>query len=193
MFKSLEARGIARRELARRKTLASIRRGAGGSTHREMQLLAALGAATLFTTGSTSKGGAPWTDVLEIAEGLDDTEYRLRALSGLWAYAVGNADLPAAVAFAQRIANLAPNHAGPTDRLVASVCLEPHCTTWGIRATRDVISRTCSVAMRQPRRSRISISSVFTMTRWLQTGHSRADSLASGVSRSGHAYGPGQC
>jgi predicted ATPase/DNA-binding winged helix-turn-helix (wHTH) protein len=98
--------------------LASLHRGAGGSTHREMQLLAALGAATLFTTRPTSKAGAPWTDVLDIAEGLDDTEYRLRALSGLWAYAVGNADLRAAVAFAQRIANLAPNHAGPTDRLV---------------------------------------------------------------------------
>jgi predicted ATPase/DNA-binding winged helix-turn-helix (wHTH) protein len=98
--------------------LASISRGAGGSTHREMQLLAALGAATLFTTRPTSNGGAPWTDVLEIAEGLDDTEYRLRALSGLWAYAVGNADLRAAVAFAQRIANLPPNHAGPTDQLV---------------------------------------------------------------------------
>jgi hypothetical protein len=97
--------------------LASIGRGAGGSTHRKMQLLAAPGAATLFTTRPTSKGGAPWTDVLEIAEGLDDTEYRLRALSGLWAYAVGNADLRAAVAFAQRIANLPPNHAGPTDHV----------------------------------------------------------------------------
>jgi predicted ATPase/DNA-binding winged helix-turn-helix (wHTH) protein len=100
------------------RALASICRGAGGSPHHEMQLLAALGAATLFTIRPTSKAGAPWTDVLEVAERLDDTEYRLRALSGLWAYAVGNADLRAAVAFAQRIANLPPNHAGPTDRLV---------------------------------------------------------------------------
>ena len=97
--------------------LASIRPGAGGSTRREMQLLAALGVAMFFTIGPRSKAGAAWADVLEIAERLDDTEYRLRALSGLWAYRVSNAELRASVVLAQRVANLPPNQADPTDRL----------------------------------------------------------------------------
>src|SRR6202030_3318044 len=50
--------------------LASIRPGAGGSTRREMQLLAALGVAMFFTIGPRSKAGAAWADVLEIAERL---------------------------------------------------------------------------------------------------------------------------
>ena len=98
--------------------LASIRPGAGGSTRREMQLFAALGVAMFFTIGPRSKAGAAWADVLEIAERLDDTEYRLRALSGLWAYRIRNAELRASVVLAQRVANLPPNQADPTDRLV---------------------------------------------------------------------------
>jgi predicted ATPase/DNA-binding winged helix-turn-helix (wHTH) protein len=97
--------------------LASIRPGAGGSARREMQLLAALGVAMFFTIGPRSKSGAAWADVLEIAERLDDTEYRLRALSGLWAYRIGNGELRASVVLAQRVANLPPNQADPTDRL----------------------------------------------------------------------------
>jgi predicted ATPase/DNA-binding winged helix-turn-helix (wHTH) protein len=98
--------------------LTSIRSGAVVSIRLEMQLLAALGAAMWFTSGPRSKAGAAWTDVLEIAERLDDTEYRLRALSGLWLYRLRNAELQAAVALAQRLANLPPDQAGPTDRLV---------------------------------------------------------------------------
>jgi predicted ATPase len=98
--------------------LTSIRSGAVISIRNEMQLLAALGAAVLFTSGPRSRAGAAWAEVLEIAEKLDDTEYRLRALSGLWAYRVGNAELQAAFALAQKLANLPPDQAGPTDRLV---------------------------------------------------------------------------
>jgi predicted ATPase/DNA-binding winged helix-turn-helix (wHTH) protein len=98
--------------------LASIRPGGGGRTRREMQLLAAQGAAMFFTMGPRSKAGAVWADVLEIAERLNDTEYRLRALSGLWNYRLRNAELRASVVLAQRIADLPPNQADPTDRLV---------------------------------------------------------------------------
>jgi predicted ATPase/DNA-binding winged helix-turn-helix (wHTH) protein len=98
--------------------LTSIRSGAVVSIRLEMQLLAALGAAMWFTSGPRSKAGAAFTDVLEIAERLDDTEYRLRALSGLWSFRLGNAELQAAVALAQKVTNLPPDQAGPTDRLV---------------------------------------------------------------------------
>jgi predicted ATPase/DNA-binding winged helix-turn-helix (wHTH) protein len=98
--------------------LASIPPGAGGSARREMQLLAALGAAMFFTVSPRSKADATWTDVLAIAERLDDTEYRLRALWGLWVYRIRNSEYRAALALAQRIANLPPNQADPTDRLI---------------------------------------------------------------------------
>jgi predicted ATPase len=98
--------------------LASIPPGAGGSARREMQLLAALGAAMFFTISLRSKADATWTDVLAIAERLDDTEYRLRALWGLWVYRIRNSEYRAALALAQRIANLPPNQADPTDWLI---------------------------------------------------------------------------
>jgi tetratricopeptide (TPR) repeat protein len=83
-----------------------------------MQLLAALGAAMFFTISPRSKADATWTDVLAIAERLDDTEYRLRALWGLWVYRIRNSEYRGALALAQRIANLPPNQADPTDRLI---------------------------------------------------------------------------
>jgi predicted ATPase len=98
--------------------LTSVRSGAVASIRREMQLLAALGAAMLFTAGSHSKAGTAWTGVLEIAEKLDDTEYRLRALSGLWAHRLNTAELHGALALAQRVANLPSDQAAPADRLV---------------------------------------------------------------------------
>jgi hypothetical protein len=98
--------------------LASVRPGAGGSGRREMQLLAALGAAMLFTIGPRSKAGDAWADVLEIAERLDDAEYRLRALYGLWVYRLRNSECRSALELAQRYSKLSPNQVDPSDRLV---------------------------------------------------------------------------
>ena len=51
---------------------------------RNMQLHAALGAALLLTKGSCPETLAAWTSAFNIAESLDDADYRLRALWGLW-------------------------------------------------------------------------------------------------------------
>ena len=50
--------------------------------HREMQLRAALGAALALRFNARSM--TAWADTLTIAERLGNTEYRLRALRGLW-------------------------------------------------------------------------------------------------------------
>ena len=49
-----------------------------------MQLYAALGVSLMQTKGAAPDTSAAWTTALEIAERLDDTEYQLRALWGLW-------------------------------------------------------------------------------------------------------------
>ena len=66
------------------RALASLDSGVHGSTRLEMQLHAALAATLFYTKGPGPEAGAGWRDVLETAERLEDTEYRLRALWGLW-------------------------------------------------------------------------------------------------------------
>jgi hypothetical protein len=47
-----------------------------------MKLHAALGASLTYTGGADPEIGAAWTRALEIAEGLDNAEYRWRSLWG---------------------------------------------------------------------------------------------------------------
>jgi predicted ATPase/DNA-binding winged helix-turn-helix (wHTH) protein len=100
------------------RAFSSMQPGVSRGTRREMQLYATLAAALFYTKGPSPEVCAAWTDVLAIAERLDDTEYRLRAVWGLWNYRLRNAECGISVALAQRIANLPPNQANPTDRLV---------------------------------------------------------------------------
>jgi predicted ATPase/DNA-binding winged helix-turn-helix (wHTH) protein len=51
---------------------------------REMQLLAALGAALVWTKGSGPEADAAFTNALKIADSLDDADYKMRILWGLW-------------------------------------------------------------------------------------------------------------
>jgi len=85
----------------------------------EMQLEAALGLALFHTKGSTRETGAAWTRALAIADRLDNTEYQLRALWGLWSYRMTSGDYRAALAFAQRFRRLAAKQPDPADRLIA--------------------------------------------------------------------------
>ena len=100
------------------RALSCVQGGVRRDTRREMQLRAALAAALYHTNGPCPAVCAAWTDVLAIAERLDDAEYRLRALYGLWLYRIRNSECLAAVALAHRIANLPSNQSDPTDRLV---------------------------------------------------------------------------
>jgi hypothetical protein len=72
-----------------------------------MQLRAALGMSLNYTTGPVSATAAAWTDTLMIANRLDDTEYRLRALRGLWAHHMNRGEYRRALAFAQEFRGLA--------------------------------------------------------------------------------------
>ena len=82
-----------------------------------MKLYAALGLSLMQTKGPAC-AGPPWTKALELAGSLDDTEYQLRALWGLWMCALSSGEYRTALALAQRFCTLAANQPDPVDLLL---------------------------------------------------------------------------
>ncbi|HKQ25771.1 MAG TPA: winged helix-turn-helix domain-containing protein [Burkholderiales bacterium] len=95
--------------------LGSLGTESGRGTRREMQLLAALGASLSYTKSPVPESGAAWTSALEFAESLNDIEYQLRALWGLWIYRLSCGECRTALAVAQRFCSLGANSADPGD------------------------------------------------------------------------------
>jgi predicted ATPase len=85
---------------------------------RDMQLYDALGRSLAQTRSPLAETSAAWQNVLELAEKFDDTEYRLRALWGLYNYHLTVGNDRAAVAFAERFRDLAAQQSDPADLLV---------------------------------------------------------------------------
>src|SRR6266478_233487 len=82
---------------------------------RNMQLYAALGAALFLTKGSGPETLAAWTSFFEIAESLDDVDYRLRALWGLFVDCITSGRYRAALAVAERFCTCAAKSTDPAD------------------------------------------------------------------------------
>jgi predicted ATPase/DNA-binding winged helix-turn-helix (wHTH) protein len=102
------------------RALAGLEPGPPLGARREMQLYAALGASLIQIKGHVPETGAAWTNALRFAERLDDAEYQLRALWGLWSYRLSRGEHQAAQALAQRFSSLAANTADPADRLIGA-------------------------------------------------------------------------
>jgi predicted ATPase/DNA-binding winged helix-turn-helix (wHTH) protein len=95
---------------------------------RNMQLYAALGAALFLTRGSCPEMLAAWTSAFQIAEILDDADYRLRALWGLFIDCITSDRYRAALAVAERFCAYAKKTTDPAegaigDRLVGVALL----------------------------------------------------------------------
>lgn len=108
------------------RALASLKATATADPHIEMTLNAALGAALTYTTGPVPETVAAWTRTLQLAEALGDTEYRLRALRGLWSYRMNAGEYRAALALANEFCELAARQADPQtlragDRMAALI------------------------------------------------------------------------
>jgi predicted ATPase len=88
-----------------------------GAPH-EMQLHAALGASLIYTKGPGPETVTAWRNALEIAEGLGDYEFQLRALRGLWAYRLNNGEYQSSLMLAQKFSDLAAKQTVPADLLV---------------------------------------------------------------------------
>ncbi len=99
------------------RALAAFGAGMGRDARREMQLHAALTASLMYTKGAVSEVGAAGTKALEIAENLDDAEYQLRSLWGLWSFRINDGEQPDALKLAQRFYVLAAKRSETNDFL----------------------------------------------------------------------------
>jgi predicted ATPase/DNA-binding winged helix-turn-helix (wHTH) protein len=94
--------------------------GADAATARpRMQLSATLGWSLMYGVGRAREAGPAWVTTLELAERLDDTGYRLRALWSLCIDQFNNGDLRAALEFARRFAALAAHSNDAIDLMMA--------------------------------------------------------------------------
>jgi predicted ATPase len=95
------------------QALASLGQREDRDKRREMQLSAALGAALMYTRGAKPETRAAFARALEIADSLDDTDYRLRALWGLWVDRMNDGAVRDAMRLAERFSLLASSSADP--------------------------------------------------------------------------------
>jgi predicted ATPase/DNA-binding winged helix-turn-helix (wHTH) protein len=100
------------------QALAVLSDGASPDTRREMKLHTALAVSLVNTRGPTTEAGLAWTNALEHAERLGDTEYQLRALGGLSSFHTSSGRHRVALPLAQRFHTLAANRSDPGDRLI---------------------------------------------------------------------------
>jgi len=101
------------------QALSALTPGAGRDPRCEMKLHAALGASQVHTGAVTvPEIGAAWTRALEIAESLDNAEYQLRSLLGLWFFQTASGRHHAALSSAESFCTLAAKRPDPNDPLI---------------------------------------------------------------------------
>jgi predicted ATPase/DNA-binding winged helix-turn-helix (wHTH) protein len=93
--------------------LASLAQREDRDERREMRLATGLGAALMYTRGATPETRAAFARALEIADSLDDTDYRLRAFWGLWVDRMNDGAVRDAMRLAERFSLLASSSADP--------------------------------------------------------------------------------
>jgi predicted ATPase len=73
----------------------------------------------MYTTGHQRPMGTAWQAALEVAQDLNDIDYQLRAMWGLWAVHYNNGEYRQALELANRFLSLAPNSTDAADPQVA--------------------------------------------------------------------------
>ena len=96
------------------QALASLDSGITAAARPRMQLSAALGWSLMYGVGRARKSSDAWATTLKLAEELDDTPYRLRALWGLCIDQFNSGKASTALEFARRFADLVED---PTDAI----------------------------------------------------------------------------
>lgn len=87
--------------------------------HIHMRLQAALAWSLAQTRGQVDDTRAAWERTLQLAESLDNTDYQLRALWGLWSGLLNRSRFKEALALAHRFADVAARGDDPNDTYVA--------------------------------------------------------------------------
>jgi predicted ATPase len=99
------------------QAIATATSGASREPRRDMQLSAALGSVLVYTNMGPAARAA-WTNALAIAESLNDVDYQLRTLWGLWVDSLNNGGFQEALALAQRFFATAEGSVDPLDALM---------------------------------------------------------------------------
>jgi predicted ATPase/DNA-binding winged helix-turn-helix (wHTH) protein len=102
------------RERAER-ALASLDEADAANARPRMQLSAALGWSLMYGVGRAREAGPAWAATLEIAERLDDKDYKQRALWGLCIDQFNNGEFHTALGYAERFAELVAGSNDPVD------------------------------------------------------------------------------
>src|SRR5271163_2789708 len=90
------------------QALSDLQAAANRDARREMKLNAALGMSLIHTSVGPGAGiGAAWTKALAIAESLDDAEYQLRSLWGLWLFHIGRSPMDLVLELAEKFRSVA--------------------------------------------------------------------------------------
>ena len=100
------------------RALSTVTAMADRDAHGELRLQAALGWSLMYTTGPARETGAAWASALELAERLEDTDYQLRALWGLWAVHINNGEFRQALQLAEKCGAVATKASDPGDPLI---------------------------------------------------------------------------
>jgi hypothetical protein len=85
---------------------------------REMKLHVALGASLANTRGAVHEFGATWTKAREITERIEDADYQLRSLRGLWSFHTASSRHRLALELAERFYALVTKRPDQSDRLL---------------------------------------------------------------------------
>jgi len=126
-----------------KRALASLAEDDATALRPRMRLCASLGWSLMFASGRTRESSAAWLAVLEIAERLGDTSYRLRALWGLWVNHLNQGRFRPALEVAQQFAGLVTGSADALDLMMADRMLGTSLHYLGEQArAREHIERT---------------------------------------------------
>jgi predicted ATPase len=99
------------------RALAAMEAETSPDARREMKLHAALAASLIYTRGgAVLEIEATWRKAFAIGESLNDAEYQLRSLRGLWTSHTASGRHRVALDLAQRFCTLAANRCDPDDR-----------------------------------------------------------------------------
>jgi predicted ATPase/DNA-binding winged helix-turn-helix (wHTH) protein len=161
------------------RALASFAPGSDGDARSKMQLLTALGGTLLITRGGLgAKMAAAFAEALEIADRLDDADYRLRALWGLFLERASAGHHREALALGQRFRTLATASTDPTEILVGERMMGVACHVLGDQdRAADLLSRVLRQYPASVRRldltrfqfdQRIAARSFYSRVLWLQ-------------------------
>ena len=101
------------------RALARLDPDAEGTARARMQLAAALATAFFHLKGAVPEVEVAWATTFDIADRLDETDYQLRALWGLWSYSISAGDYQRANGLGRRFHETAKRRNDVGDLLIA--------------------------------------------------------------------------